>query len=347
MAGATLAAPLTQSCGAVAAAPNKKMRVGAMCVGAGSFWGLWADILSKKGTLGTSFLNMEVTHCWDVNTEAAKTFAEKWDCKAVGKYDAMIGEVDAIVSGAFYEVPWQHRLLGPYIRAGVPTYVSRPFSYRLRDIDDMLDAAAKHGTPLIATSVGEHLYEASYLKGRLANLGTLKSVHGLCNSTEYAGHFHIQWFILRALGYDVDKISLLTDDDRKLTYLQETMLFKGGGEQPPFLATLHANTNVPYFHVTARGEKGSQVVHADRSPDRTETLYHYFAKQLFDMQTTFEGRNYQPFDVIRKKTQFFLAGYYSHLEKNGALIPVDSEPVNWSPHHFKPDYVDESIFRGT
>ena len=35
MAGATLAAPLTQSCGAVAAAPNRKMRVGAMCVGAG------------------------------------------------------------------------------------------------------------------------------------------------------------------------------------------------------------------------------------------------------------------------------------------------------------------------
>ena len=93
------------------------------------------------------------------------------------------------------------------------------------------------------------------------------------------------------------------------------------------------------------GEAGSETVTIDRSPIRQETLYFYFAPQLVDMQRTFEGHSYQPFDVIRKKTELFLAGYYSHLEKGGALIPVNSVPVDWSPRHFKPGWIDESMFK--
>ena len=83
----------------------------------------------------------------------------------------------------------------------------------------------------------------------------------------------------------------------------------------------------------------------DRSPNRQETLYSYFAPQLVDMQRTFEGHAYQPLDVIRRKTELFLTGYYSHLEKSGAMTPVGSVPADWSPPPFKPGWIDESIFR--
>lgn len=56
---------------AVANGAARKIRVGAMNVGEFSFWGIWADILSAQGGLGTTLLNMEVTHCWDVNPKAA------------------------------------------------------------------------------------------------------------------------------------------------------------------------------------------------------------------------------------------------------------------------------------
>jgi hypothetical protein len=62
------------------------------------------------------------------------------------------------------------------------------------------------------------------------------------------------------------------------------------------------------------------------------------------MQRTFEGKIYQPFDVIRKKTQVFLAGYFSHQERGGAPVPVDSIAADWSPRHFKPGWIDERIF---
>ena len=162
---------------------------------------------------------MEITHCWDVNPQLGQKFADRYGCEVVSTYDGMIGKVDAIAFGGFYEVPWQHLLARPYVQAGIPTCLSRPFSYRLRDIDSILDLAAKHNTPLMATSCQEHYYEHTSLKDRLENCGTIKAVHGTCVSNEYPAHFHIQWAILRSLGYEVEKVSLLTDDERKATYL--------------------------------------------------------------------------------------------------------------------------------
>ena len=325
--------------------PSRKIRVGAMNVGEYTFWGIWADILSAQGPFSGRLLNMEITHCWDVNPKLAKEFAAKYDCVAVDRYDGMLGKVDAIGFGGLYEVPWQHRLARPYVEAGVPTYLSRPFSYRLRDIDWILNLAAKHSTPLMATSVQEHYYQASYLKERLGNVGVIKGVHGLCFTDEFPAHFHLQWFILRALGYEVEKVSLFTDDERKASYLQETLLFRSQAGQPSFPAALQGVPDTHHLYLKVTGNKGSETVTMDRSPDRRETLYSYFAPQLLDMQQTFEGKNYQPLDVIRKKTQIFLAGYYSYLERDGSLFPVDQVPIDWSPRHFKPGWVDESIFR--
>ena len=342
MASAGLGSSLSQG---APARPQRKIRVGALNVGAMTFWPIWAEILSPKGKFGGNLLNMEITHCWDINPKLAAEFAGKYDCVAVSKYDGMIGKVDAIVFGGLYEVPWQHLLAKPYIEARVPTYLSRPFSYRLRDIDFILNLAAKHSTPLIATSVQEHYSQALYLKERLKNVGTIKAVHGIGWSEEYAGHFHVQWFILRVLGYDVDKVSLFTDNEWQATYLQETMLFKGGEGQPPYLASLQAITENHHVYLNVIGDKGTESTSMDRSPDERETLYFYFAPQLLDMQRTFEGANYQPFEVIRKKTQIFLAGYYSHLEKGGSLVSVDSVPMDWAARPFKPGLIDESMFR--
>jgi predicted dehydrogenase len=326
-------------------ADNKKIRLGALNVGEYSMWGIWAKALSPQGPFGSALLNMEVTHCWDVNPQLAAEFADQYGCEVVEDYDGMLGKVDAIAFGGLYEVPWQHRLARPYVEAGVPTYLSRPFSYRLQDIDELLDLAAKNSTPIIATTVFEHFIQGAILKSRLPAIGVIKSVYGVCNSGEYPGHFHLPPLLLRVIGYDVDQVSLLTDDERDCSYLQQTLLFKGNDNQPPFLATLHASQNVPYAYLHVVGEKGSETIEMTRSPDSRETLYHFFAPQLLDMHKTFQGEQYQPLDAIRKKTQVFLAGYYSHLEKGGSFAALDNLPADWSPRHFKPGWIDESMFK--
>lgn len=322
-----------------------KLRLGAFNVGEYTFWGYWGAALSFDGEIRSPLLNMQITSCWDVNPKLAAEFADKFGCEVAENYDDMLGKVDAIAFGGFYEVPWQHLLARPYVEAGLPVYLGRPFAYRLCDIDWILDLAAKHNTSVMATSVFEHFYQATYLRERLPELGTIKSVYGLCNSNEYPAHFHIQWFLYRIFGYDVDQVSLITDDEREAKYLQETILFKGTDSQPPFLATLHASSDVPHLHVRVVGDKGADSVEASRSPDPKETLYHFFSPQLVDMYLHFLGKTYQPPDIVRKKTQIFLAGYYSHLERNGALVPVDDIPDDWSPRHYKPGWIDESMFK--
>lgn len=327
-------------------ASRPKIRLGAFNVGEYTFWGYWGDALSYESDIGAPLFNIEVTCCWDVNQKLSRDFADKYGCEPVESYDDMLGKVDAIAFGGFYEVPWQHRIAQPYIEAGLPVYLSRPFAYTLKDIDWVLELAAKHGSSIMATSVFEHFYQANYLKSRLPNLGEIQSVHGLCGSTEYPAHFHIQWFLYRIFGYDVDKVSLITDDEREAKYLQETILFKGNDEQPPFLASLHANTQTPHLQLTASGSKATESVEMNRSPEPKETLYHYFSPQMMDMQSHFMGQEYQPPDIIRKKTQIFLAAYYSHLEKNGAMVPLDIVPTDWSPRYFKDGWIDESMFKG-
>ena len=66
-----------------------------------------------------------------------------------------------------------------------------------------------------------------------------------------------------------------------------------------------------------------------RGYDWEYMLLHRYAPQVIDMQRTFEGRNYEPYDTVRKKTEIFLTAYYSHLERGGAPVDVGTVPADW------------------
>ncbi len=178
LAGGALAVTPQQTHGAKGRKKGRKLRIGAIGVGEYSFWGYsWCDLLAPgdkpfyKDTLGTNIFNMEVTHVWDRDPVKARAFADFMGAEVVNRYDSMVGKVDAVAFGGYYEVPWQHRLARPYIETGIPTFLNRPFAFSLRDIDELLECIAKHGTPVMATDVYEHLYDATNLKSKLPNLG--------------------------------------------------------------------------------------------------------------------------------------------------------------------------------
>lgn len=320
---------------------KKKLKIGAFCVGEYTFWGLWADLLSPKGTIGTDLFNMEISHVWDVNPQKAQEFAAKYGCEVVDKYDGMLGKVDGVVCGGFYEIPWQHKIFRPYIEAGVPTYLSRPWSYRIKDMNEMLELAAKHSTPLMATTVYEHYNEAESLKKKIKNVGIIKCVSSTCQTSEYPGHFHLQYMIMKMFNYNVKKVSLITDDEKKCTYMQDTYLIGGDEKQPPFLCSLYAAPEPYIFYINIIGTEGTETASMP-----AETNYFFrFAPQLIDIQKTMEGKLYEPFDNIRKKHEVFMTGYYSHIEKGGAPVDVGTVPVEWSPPYWKPGWIDDSMFK--
>jgi len=348
---AAFAAGVASPCLASPDIKSRKLRIGALAVGEFSFWSYtWGDILSPQGTtinrgsLETDLLNMEITHVWDVNPEEAQKFASKVGATAVKRYDDMVGKVDAVAFGGYYEVPWQHKLAQPYIEAGIPTYISRPFAYCLRAIDDLLDCAAKHSTPIMATDVYEHLYAATTLKKQIKNVGKIECVHGTCLTHEYPALFHTPYLMLRVFGYDVAKISVITDNPNESTYLVVTYLYNRGDDRQLFPVTLTMTPGGDLYSLTVTGTGGIETSRLPVFENWRDDLLVHHVPMLVAMQRTFEGKIFEPYDNIRKKTEIFLTGFYSALERGGVPVDVGTIPVDWHALPVKPGWIDESIF---
>lgn len=334
---------------------KKRIRVGAMGVGQGSFMSYsWADMIAatvpkpegaRHQSFGTPFLNMEITHVWDKDPEAARKFAEPLGAKVVDRYDGMVGKIDALLQGGFNEVPWHHKLARPYLEAGIPMYLSRPFAYSLRDADEMLDLAAKHNTPLMTSDMGEHFYEIEPFKERMKNIGRINCAHGTVWAKDFPMHFHMQFAMLRIFGYDVEAVSLITDSIMRNTYLQETYIFKGWEGQTSFPCAIHGSPGRDFYSITINGADETLRTERMFTPNWREELLFNQSNQVIAMQRTFEGDQFQPLDIIRKKTEIFLTGFYSHEKQGGAPVKVGTVPVDWVAPYPQPDFIDEAIFK--
>lgn len=352
--GAALAGGVLAANRAAAANPpgrGKRIKVGAIGVGEFSFWNYsWGDLLAPaggkpayKGTLGTNIFNMDVTHVWDVDPAKAKAFADIMGAEPVARYDGMVGKVDAVAFGGYYEVPWQHRLARPYIEARIPTFLDRPFAFCLRDLDGLLDLIAKNGTPVMATDVYEHLYDVTTLKGKLGRLGEITAVHGTCYGSEYSALYHIKFMLPKIFGYNVERVSVLTDDPYKSSYVLGAWLFRGGEKQRPFIASSVLNQG-DLYSITVAGTNGIETARMPWIEPWDRNLIGEHVSWLVDMQRTFEGNMYEPLDIIRKKTRIFLAGLYSASERNGAWVNVGEVPVDWRARPPMPGWIDEKMF---
>ncbi len=332
-------AALAAGANTAVAAPSRKLNIGVFGLYY-TFWGIWADLLSPEGPhAGTSLLNMRPSHVWDKDREKAREFAEKWGCEVVDTYDGMVGRVDGVVNGDLYNVPWQHLFMRPYLEAGIPTYLSRPWSTRLRDLDTMLDLAAKHSTPLIATATYEHYNEADNFAGKLESVGRIESAWAVCGASDRP-HFHIPYMMMKILGYNVDSVSLMTNDPMKPHFLQSTYMYSEQDEQPPFALTMQALRSFVYkFDIY-----GVDGVSGGCMPGGASWFFR-FIPQLVDIQKTMEGATYQPLDIVRKKFECVLAEYYSHHERNGAPVKVGTVSPDWQIPPVRPDWYDDSDFR--
>jgi len=352
--GGALTSGLLASSGAYAeSAPmtTKPLRIGALAVGEFSFWPYsWADLMHPeldepfRGSLKTDLLNMKVTHVWDVNAKEAQSFADRVGAKTVNRYDGMVGEVDAVAFGGFYEVPWQHILARPYIEAGIPVFLCRPFAYSLRDIDTILDLAAKHNTPVIATDVYEHLYDISSFKRQAEAIAPLDCVQGTSLGSDYAALFHIKFMIPRIFGYDVESVALVTDNPHTSSYLTETYVYRETQDRPSFTCTMTL-TSQDLYYLFAAGKGGVTTSRLPQIPEWEDDVLVHHVPQLVDMQRTFMGTSHEPLDIIRKKTELFLTGFYSAVERKGAPVTVGELPVDWSAPYPKPGWITSDMLR--
>ena len=97
--GAVAAATAVGEAADVDRDPRKTLRVGALNISVYSHLGAhWARLINGP----MSYTGMRITHCWDINAESAKGFAQGIQATAVKNFDDMLGKVDAVIDGGYY-----------------------------------------------------------------------------------------------------------------------------------------------------------------------------------------------------------------------------------------------------
>jgi len=73
----------------------------------------------------------------------------------VKNFDNMFGNVDGIISGGYYNHPWNHILHEPHLEAGLPNLINRPLTNSLAKARQMVATAKKHGATILELSAFE------------------------------------------------------------------------------------------------------------------------------------------------------------------------------------------------
>src|SRR5688572_22766888 len=161
--GFLTAAPLSVAAAAQAAAqtrpaPRAPFRVGCLNVISYSHLDqLWAPLMNPRADKKeTPFTGMRITHCWEIDPQNSEKFARMYGCDPVRNFDDMVGKVDGIISGGYYNHPWNHIIHQPYLEAGLPNLINRPFANSLAKTRQIIESARKHGARILVPSSYEH-----------------------------------------------------------------------------------------------------------------------------------------------------------------------------------------------
>ncbi|MFC1537770.1 Gfo/Idh/MocA family protein [Gemmatimonadota bacterium] len=98
------------------------------------------------------FPGVEVVAVWGETDEFAKNAAEKGSIpKIVKKQQELLGMIDALIVDhrhAKYHV----EAARPFVEAGIPAFIDKPFCYRVAEGRELMELAEKHKTPITSLS---------------------------------------------------------------------------------------------------------------------------------------------------------------------------------------------------
>jgi len=351
------------------------LQVGAACLSDNSHmnYHIWAPMINqtddrKLWPVGRT-TRMRITHCWDRNYEVAQAFAKEYGCEAVKNYDGMVGKVDGMIFAGFNEVKWWPQLSRPYLEAGIPCHLNRPFAYSMKDALAICELSKKFNAPIVCTDEREFIQQTNIGRKKVAELlkngFTISGANGDNSAgNEYPQHgVHGLYFMLAILGLDVAKAGLQADGwwrevtptaKKAQTWAQITLQYRGievegaGKQTRPFVCSQHqtGSSGDASMRIYYNGPFGGYWDVEHPWTTGWERMFYLFFPTVLAMQELFETRQmHWSHDYILKKTRIFLTAFKSHLEHGGAMLDVDSLPDDWAAPCPYADWLDEAMFR--
>jgi len=321
---------------------NELIEVGVLTTQGGHINNIWGQLINPRDGK-TRLTGMVMTRAWDIDAEKLADFSKKFDVEPVKRYDDMIGKVDAVIMADFYSLHWNHDLVRPYLEAGIPVFVNRPFASSLANARDIIETAKKGGAPLMCASSLEYVQAVDSIRSQLPELGEITGFLADNAMSDYATHgVHGIYFMHACLGGGAKSVSYQAEDWTRPNGVM-TFRYAGRDGAPDFYGSLlqpyrsgSAWVKVYGKGSTKRRDGHSNDVTVERQMDwpregRGDVVDSaIWLPMIHAMQRMFEtGEMPESFDSIYEKTQLFIGGFYSHLEKNGAPVMLDDIPLDW------------------
>ena len=193
----------------------------------------------KMFNVDKKFPEASVTHVWGETDALALKAAEGGKIpKVVTDPKEMMGEIDALIVDHRH-AKYHLAAATPFVKAGIPTFIDKPFCYRIDEGRAFLKMAKEAGTPVTSFSSVAHTKATYDIKQQLQSLGEIKHVvrYGpLDLDSEYGGVFfygvHLIQPLMFMFGEDIQRVRIIRNGKQgnaSLVYkngLFVTLIFK-------------------------------------------------------------------------------------------------------------------------
>jgi len=193
----------------------------------------------KLFNIDKKFPGCEVVYVWGETEEFARNAMKKGSIPNMVKDPKeMMGKIDALIVDHRH-AKYHLEPATPFVKAGIPTFIDKPFCYRVEEGRKFLSMARKSGTPVSSYSGIAQSLATFDIKEQVASLGEINQVirYGPVDlDSKYGGVFfygvHIVQPLLFIFGDDVEKVKVTregTNGNAVLVFqsgLYATLIFK-------------------------------------------------------------------------------------------------------------------------
>ncbi|MFC2126199.1 Gfo/Idh/MocA family protein [Bacteroidota bacterium] len=167
----------------------------------------------KLFNIDKQFPGVEVKYVWGETEEFAKDAMERGGIPNMVKDpNEMLGKIDALIVDHRHAKYHLDPAL-PFVEAGIPSFIDKPFCYRADEGLDFLRIAREKGTPVSSYSGVAHSYGALDMKEQVAEMGDINHVvwYGPVDiESKWGGIFfygvHIIQPMMVIFGEDIDRV---------------------------------------------------------------------------------------------------------------------------------------------
>ena len=277
---------------------------------------------------------MVFTKVWSVDRAAAEHFNKLYGAEIVNNFDDMVGKVHGIFVDDFDAVAYNYKLAAPYLDAGIPTFVNRPFADSMNKVRDMTERSKKNNAPLMTASSWEHLAEVNSVRRLVTPKEiTAYTAWNSCGGADFYSHgLHGLWWAYAAVGGGIKAVSHKNENWRKTCGGVTHVIYEDRGKGPFIGKIIEGQMpNEPSHGCAIKIQPGDIKVVKYGGGGSWGSDYFQWLPMLHRVQWMFEtGEMYQTHEEIVEKSAMFIGAFYSNLELNGALVDIDKIPEDWA-----------------